>query len=285
MPSSILKKTPVSTILSSPLGRSREDRNRETAHCHAQLLQQRKDIEAQILTSLERLLDLPSSRAADAGRPAKADADIVKDSLALFQTSDYDSLIEERNVGRKCGYVLCPKPNRQERTSAKFRILQTGSKGRDALKVVERRSLERWCSDACGKRALYLKVQLNDEPGWIRTISTSGIIALLVDKSEKGDDLIERLRNLDVSQEEHDITTQMRALAIERGDGIASSRSFALANIRETSNVSSKPTPPNLNDHVVEVSATIEGYTPRLSGKVLIAKDSKDDDDDIMQSI
>jgi hypothetical protein len=286
MPHSILKKTPLPTAgPSRPPARSREDRNRETALYHAELLQQRKEVEAQILASLETLIDLPSSPTADAARPSNADSVLVKNSLRLFQPSDYDSLIEERNIGRQCGYVLCQKHNRQENTKAKYRILQKAGKGRDALKVVETKTLERWCSDDCGKRALYIKVQLNEEPAWTRTNASSGDIVLLMDKSENGEaGLIERLRGLDLSQEDTEIGAQMKALAIERGDGIAPNRSIRLADIRETTSMDNKATPPEIGTKNGEASDSIEGHTPRFSGKKLRAKDD-DDNDDIIGTI
>ena len=230
MPHSILKNA-----VSSISTQSRDDRNRETALYHAQLLQQRKDVEALILTSTEALLELPSSPAADPARPCLQDTVLVKKSLKPFQPSDYESLIEERNINKQCGYVLCPRPNRQEDTKAKYRILP--SKKGDTVNFVERHTLERWCSDACGKRALYVKVQLFEEPAWTRAGSAGGDIVLLEDewnnqkKHEDDRTLNEKLRSLDMSLEEDEVVTRMNALAIERGDKKPPSSSFGLAEI------------------------------------------------------
>lgn len=291
MPHSILKKTSLAPgFLSPPAARSREDRNRETALYHAELLQQRKETEAQILATLESLLDLPSSPTADAARPSIADSTLVKNSLKPFQPSDYDSLVEERNINNQCGYVLCPRPNRQENTKAKYRILQSGGKGRDALKIVERRSLERWCSDNCGKRALYIKVHLNEEPAWSRTAATSGDIVLLEDtpenegKQDSGNGLIKLLKSLDIGQREDEVVAQMKALAIERGNGNAPSRSLGLADIREKPNTDSKIFRPDFEAENGVASNAIEGYTPGFSEKNLVAKDN-DDEEDIMETI
>lgn len=287
---SILKKTLLPPSIPSQLsGRSREDRNRDTALYHADLLQQRKEAEAQIFASLETLLDLPSSPAANAACPSNADSAIVKNSLKPFQPSDYDSLIEERNISKQCGYVLCPKSNRQENTRAKYRILQSGGRGRHALKIVETNTLERWCSDDCGKRALYLKVQLNEEPAWTRT-NTTGDVALLIDGSmnERGgkpeSGLIEHLKSLDIGQLEDEVVAQTRALAIERGDGIAPSRTFGLADIRENIDTNSKVSAPGSGTKDRMVSNSIEGYTPRFSGRRLAEKDH-DNVEDIMETI
>ena len=281
MPQSILK-TPFSSITapSPPAARLREDRNKETALYHAHLLQQRKDAEALILASTESLLDLPSSLNADPARPASPDANLVRNSLKLFQPSDYNSLIEERNINKQCGYVLCPQPNRLEDTKAKYRIIPGEGKGNDAVRFVERQALERWCSDDCGKRALYIKVQLNEEPAWTRTPTTGGNIVILEDKTQtkqgtNGEDsLTQRLRNFDISQEGETLTSLMKVLAIERGDGDAPSRSFGLAevDVQEKANTNSRSLSPMTSTEDQSSNGpgdTIEGYRPKFSDSKL----------------
>lgn len=298
MPRSILKNALSSIPNTSPSpARSREDRNRDTALYHAQLLQQRKDVEALILASTEDLLELPSSPTADPARPCLQDTTFVKNSLKPFQPSDYDSLIEERNINRQCGYVLCPRPNRQEDTKAKYRILHGKGGGFDSLKFVERHTLERWCSDDCGKRALYVKVQLNEEPAWARIGSSSGDILLLEDertnekKFEDDSTLIENLRSLDIGMEEDEVVARMKALAIERGDEKAPSRSFGLAEIdvREKKYLNGKvsaPEPSAKDDNSNGGSDSIEGYMPKFPRKKTREPESgNDEDEDIMPTI
>ena len=291
MPHSVLKNT-----LSSRPAWSREDRNKETALYHAQILQQRKDVETLILVSTETLLELPSSPAADPARPCLQDITVVKNSLRPFQPSDYDSLIEERNINKQCGYVLCPRPNRQEDTKAKYRIVP--SKERDTIKFVERRILERWCSDDCGKRALYVKVQLHQEPAWTRVGPSGGDILLLEDEQneqkrhEDDSTLIEDLRALDMSVEEDEVVTRMRALAIERGNKKTPGRSLGLAEIdvREREIVNSKAFAPETLrkvDNPDGDSSSIEGYTPRFprKGTKELESGNDDADEDLMPTI
>ncbi len=298
MPRSILKNALSSIPNTSPSpARSREDRNKDTALYHAQILQQRKDVEALILASTEDLLELPSSPTADPARPCLQDTAFVKNSLKPFQPSDYDSLIEERNINRQCGYVLCPRPNRQEDTKAKYRILHGKAGGSDSLKFVERHTLERWCSDDCGKRALYVKVQLNEEPAWARIGSSSGDILLLEGertnqkKFEDDSTLIENLRSLDIGMEEDEVVARMKALAIERGDEKAPSRSFGLAEIdvRENKYLNGKASasePSAKDDNSNGGSDSIEGYTPKFSRKKTREPESgNDEDEDIMPTI
>ena len=286
MPKSILKNA-----VSSISAQSREDRNRETAFYHAQLLQQRKDVEALILASTEALLELPSSPAADPARPCLQDANLVKNSLKTFQPSDYDSMIEERNINKQCGYVLCAKPNREEDTKAKYRILP--SKKGDAINFVERHTLERWCSDDCGKRALYIKVQLCEEPAWTRAGSAGGSILLLEDEQDDqkkhADDypLVEKLKSIGLEDDE--VVTRMKFLAIERGDAKTLSRSFGLEEIevREKKNVNRMTCAPEHSTKAVDAEGScdsIEGYTPKFPRKEGKDRDS-DTDEDLMPTI
>lgn len=294
MPHSILTQAVSSLSDASPSpARSREDRNKETAIYHARLLQQRKDAEAQILASTELLLELPSSSAADPARPCLQDVTLVKDSLKAFQLSDYDSLIEERNINKQCGYVLCPRPNRQEDTKAKYRIL-SGKGGSNGLKFVARHTLERWCSDDCGKRALFIKVQLKEEPSWTR-VGSSGEDILLVendrnDQKQLEDDstVIEKLGSLNMGLDEDEVIARMKALAIERGHETASSRSADLQ-VRENTNFNSEasaPEPPTNEFKFDGASDSVEGYTPKFSWKEKREQEAdSDEDEDMMPTI
>ena len=287
-------KFPVSTIAPSPpAARSRDDRNRGTALYHAQLIQQQKQVEALILASTERLLDLPCSSSADPAHPCSTDSELARSSLRLFQPSDYDSLIEERNTNKQCGYVLCPRPNRLQDTRAKYRILYGRGRGPDALKIVERQTLERWCSDDCGKRALYIKVQLNEEPAWTRSHTIDGNILLLEDIHDHQSDedgeasLQEHVKSLDLDREK-DLAAHMRTLAIERGDNNASSKMFCLAelDIREktvTEEEAFVPEPPTTDEVTADSHGSIEGYRPQYSGEKL--KGESSDEEDLLETI
>ena len=289
MPHSILKKTSsISTVAPSPsTAESRDDRNKRLALYHAELIQQRKDMEALILSSTEALLDLPRSHAADAARPSPSDVAFVKDSLKPFQPSDYDALIEERNINEQCGYVLCPRHNRKQDTKARYRILQGHGKGEDALKFVPTQSLENWCSDECGKRALYINVQLNEEPAWNRTSSQSGEITLLEDgqmcqnPSQYETDLTQSMSKLEVSPGEDQFNERMKSLSIERGDADAPSkvRALGIIEVRENVNIDGTINAPKITeeeDTEMDRGGSIEGYTPSFSNKQSTGKEAED---------
>lgn len=282
MVKSILKKVPEPDTPTQ----TREDRNRETALYHANLLQQRKDVQNLIFESTETLLDFPSSSVSDPAQPLEKDVVDVKNLLKSFQPSDYDSLIKERNIDKKCGYVLCPRANRLQDTDAKYRIFHGKNNGTRSLRFVEREELERWCSDECGKRALYIRVQLSDEPAWSRASGSGGDFMLLDEGNQNhgsldnGGELARTLQNLDVGYGEERVIGALKDLAIERGDGNASGRRSRLIEVDIHENEVRGNTPPDPSHQVSNgLWSSIEGYNPRLKdGKV--NRSGLDDDDD-----
>ena len=287
-PNSILKNTQSDPPSAT---QAHHDRNYNTALYHANLIQAQKDAETLILASTETLLDLPSSPTADSSHPSPKDAALVKNSLRPFQPSDYDALIEERNINKTCGYILCPRPNRVDPTSAKFRILYGKSKAPDALRIVDKAFVEKWCSDDCGRRALYIKVQLNEEPAWTRSAGSSGDIVLLDDSDEPDVQFLEGMKGLNIDAEEQHVVAQMKALAIERGDGNAPSRSFGLVEVGVKENVEplgKTPSAPKASASGELASGSIEGYHPKSMIPEERSENSLDDDEeseDIIETI
>lgn len=271
---------------------SRAERNRETALYHANLIQERKLVLAEIFESTVTLLEFPRSSTSDARHPAESDIIEVKNLLRIFQPSDYDSLVEERIIDNKCGYVLCPRPRRLELTNAKYRILQSKSHGAPSLKVVERQELERWCSEECGKRALHIRVQLDEEPAWARSTGSGGFELLeedvstqrLVVEGHSG----EKARNPSVDHEKGRLIANLKELAEERGDrGIHAgpSRLIKLA-IREKEKTRDERFDPRdpVQNTPGNLGSSIEGYNPKFSyGN--IGKGSIKDNDEIADLI
>ena len=269
---------------------SKEERNRQLALHHAHLLQYRKDIEARNLTSTEKLLDLPSSPCAVPSAPLDTDSKAVKDALKTFQPSDFDALVEERNIDNKCGYALCPRKNRRQTWCGNYRIV-TGSRKTD-FNVVKASELERWCSDECGQMALNLRVQLSEEPAWTREWQAAEPLQLfnedVAKKIRNGDD-ISRGNGIsgktEVSSDKHDVVDRLRDLAIERGDKGNIDGLSAKVAINVKDNIfgeQMRPVPP-----FVEGSSgdCIEGYVP--TGKHLTKQISNqgDDEEDMMPTI
>jgi len=186
---------------------------RELATQHAQILQHRKDLEAQILDSLILLSTYPLATK-DPAQPSRQDAKDFKSHVRLFQPSDYDDLIEERNTNNLCGYTLCSKPRRRTGPGGEW-TLNKSSGG-----IVKRKDVESWCSQGCKRRALYVKVQLNETAAWERAgIPDIEIELFEEDRSaetaeEKATREMEKLRLEDDRQAARD--TAM--LAMERGE-------------------------------------------------------------------
>lgn len=240
---SILKQS--STIRGPPRTTAQQ---RETARFHADLIQQRRDVESQILFATETLLDFPPSPDSNSAQPAQEDINIAKTFLKCFQPSDYDALIEERNIDKKCGYIFCPNANRKQDTDARCRILQSKDEGKKTLKFVDRHLLERWCSDECAKRALFVRVQLSDEPAWTRAGDFGEDIAILddADSPAKGLDsaLAEKMQKLSATSKADDMAAALDQLAIERGNGQAHNERSVLVDVHVYENTGLHATEP-----------------------------------------
>ncbi|KAF2621355.1 hypothetical protein BU25DRAFT_416143 [Macroventuria anomochaeta] len=270
-PKSILKKAaaPVPERNGTPVNQ----RHLEVALHHANILEQRKAVEAQVLDSIMTLMEYPPSPDADAKRPRAADARAFEEAVAAFQPADYDALIEERNIADKCGYALCPKPKRRAPSTAKKQFVDT-DKG---VEIVDRKVLEVWCSDDCAKRALYVKVQLNEEPAWLRSGGYGGGIELIVDNAQELRTTLpvraqqqaapapvktEEEEDMDAVWAAHDSATA--ELARERGEkpGAVSKASNSLVQDTITEHESSHapPQPPSLP---AGPTMAIEGHIPR----------------------
>ncbi|RYP16860.1 hypothetical protein DL765_004881 [Monosporascus sp. GIB2] len=198
-PKGILKKPTVaaspspSTPASAPASPSPQQKPdpREIAIQHAKIIHDRRALEDTITDSIILLAKLPATRpssspsqttqttttttAASASASASApsandysehDAELFKSHVRLFQPSDYDALIEERNALGSCGYGLCGRPRtRLGPGSGGYKLLNWG---RRDFAIVPRAEAERWCSRRCARRAMYVKVQLSETAAWER---------------------------------------------------------------------------------------------------------------------
>lgn len=149
-----------------PYIRAADPTHLATALTHAAQIALRKDLETLIFSNLETLLDYPRTQC-PATQPAYEDIASIKQLLAPFQPSDYDSLIEERNINERCAYVLCPLQCPPPERVGGYRILGASGATRD-FRIVKAREYGRWCSEDCKRRALYIKVQLSEMPAWER---------------------------------------------------------------------------------------------------------------------
>ena len=265
----------------------RTERDFGVAVEHANLIQQRKDAAQRVFNSIETLLEYPPSQSSDPANPSVELVEQITSLLQPFQPADYDSLIQERNIDRKCGYVLCPRPNKVEETTARFRIVWPRGHGKPGtgIQVLDKEALEKWCSEECGKRALYLKVQLNEAPAWERAATPKSTLHVLREKplTQPRDENLQRAEDVQVLEE------GLRSLAIERGvrysgDGVPE---VIDVSIREHETMDEAPEPPMQDIECSEpekIYGEIEGYTPELrKGKVGLK--TLHENDDLMDTI
>ena len=283
-PKSILKKPSAPVVERN--GKPVNQRHLDVALHHANILEQRKAVEAQVLDSIMTLMEYPSSPDADPKRPSAADARAFEEAVASFQPADYDALIEERNIADKCGYALCSRPKMKARSTAKKQFVDT-DKG---VEIVDRKVLEVWCSDDCAKRALYVKVQLNEEPAWLRSGGHGEKIERMVDNAQELRTTLpvrtkqqaapvpaktEEEEDMDAAWAAHDSATA--ELALERGEkpGAVSKANNSLVQdtITERESSTAVPQPPSLP---AGSTMAIEGHVPKHNRP----KDEDEDEDE-----
>ena len=252
-PKSILKKT-ASDVAAKPAAKTREERHREIALYHANLIQSQKDVEAAITTSIETLIDFPSSPSSTSAHPATADIEEFTRLIYIFTPSDYDDLIEERRIDHRCGYVFCTNA---PKTTPGGRLKIVGGSSANA-KIVARNKAEAWCSKACAKRALFVKVQLMEEPAWSRRAGSGPELEILTADVES-EIASKKEGRLDV--EGDDLEGKMRELALERGDGEKPARSAGMvSDVVVERDAVKVPTAPVHDGE--EKGDAIEGYVP-----------------------
>jgi hypothetical protein len=288
-PKSILKKTPAAAPAAPSASKPVNQRHLQVALHHANILEERKRVEAEVLDAIVTLMDYPTASDADPKRPSAADAQHFRDAVLPFQPADYDALIEERNIADKCGYALCPRPTKKARSTARKQFVDT----EHGVQIVDRKTLEVWCSDDCAKRALYVKVQLSEEPAWMRQGGYGDKMELLVDNTQELHTALPlRPKQAPVvepaDEDEDDIAAAWAArddamgdLALERGEkpGQVSKANNHLVRDQITERTPSNvpPQPPSLPAQISEHTMAIEGHIPRIDRK---ARDDEDDDDE-----
>lgn len=281
-PPSILKKPSYPATSSSKAAR-----DREVALYHANLIQSRKDIELAILLSTETLIDYPLSGAPfEASNPSPADARAFKDHLRPFQPSDYDALILERNIVDHCGYALCPNTRLKQGGGGKYRIVGKYGKAKD-FRIVDKEELEKWCSEVCAKRALYVRVQLSESPAWERAGSYGADIDLLDEPKSEEDRVVDGIEKLDlVGADAQDRKQDAAHLAQERGDkGYAAKDGLVDIKIQENEAREPVQAPSfdteDLGIRLDTMHLTLEGHTPAFgNGALRENRESSDDDTD-----
>lgn len=261
-PRSILKKKSYPAASAS-----REEHNRELALYHANLIQERKEIELQILLNTETLIDYPlDPKNYDASNPSPSDARNFKDLIRSFQPSDYDALIVERNINEHCGYALCQNNRVKDGSGGKYRLVGKYGRAKD-FRVVDKEELEKWCSESCAKRALYVRVQLSESPAWEREFTHGEDIQLLDEPNSEEDQIVDGIDKMKLDVPEEQNKKQNAAdLALERGDkGYAAKNGLVDVAIKEKDVTAPAEAPSlgtdDLSSRLDTLHLTLEGHT------------------------
>ena len=276
-PKSILKKNPAA-LPATRDGKPVNPRHLDVALHHANIIEQRKAVEAQVLDAIMTLMDYPPDAAANPQQPTPAHARFFADAVAAFQPADYDALIEERNIAGRCGYALCPRDKRRAPSAAKKHFVDTAR----GVEIVDRNKLEVWCGDDCARRALYVKVQLNEDPAWLRDAQGDKIELLVENAAAVHAALPVRPKQAaapakltaTTDDDDDDMAAAWAArddaaadLALERGEkpGAPTKANSSLVHdhITEHASSSAPPLPPSLPAEA-DATMAIEGHVPRL---------------------
>ncbi|KAK7927774.1 hypothetical protein PG985_004772 [Apiospora marii] len=273
-PKGILKKTKITTE-PTPEEPDAAVKARNLAIHHASIIHDRRQMSDAISDSIIDLSKLPSGSASSpppsAAAPSDEDAATFTSQVRLFQPSDYEDLIEERNCLGKCGYVLCPKPRIKVNQTGEFKLVNFGRKD---FAIVPKKEMERWCSQTCARRAMYIKVQLNETAAWER----AGIEGIQIElyqepgssktgkkSSDPAEDITRDLRALKL-EADRKAASDARELALERGDtGDKTKMRRVAVNVKEK-DVSEAPAEPSL-DQNEDGHLLLEGYKPKYDQK------------------
>lgn len=225
-----------------------------------------------ILENLEALLEFPTTNQ-PASSPAYQDIVSFKELISPFQPSDYDSLIEERNINNQCGYTLCPRPCPPQAKPGGYRLFGGNGPARD-FKIVKAKDVGRWCSEDCTRRALYVKVQLSEMPAWERFGHAE--IELYGEREQRSADqrsaeaLAEEVARLEIAPKrnwEQDLEGERP----ENGRNMAERLGLVRDDVVEKQDTQlRRPLPPRLDDEEMVDGMRglhlVEGYATRFGG-------------------
>ncbi|KAI1105798.1 hypothetical protein F4804DRAFT_96368 [Jackrogersella minutella] len=245
---------------------------RELAIQQALLIQQQREREDLIQDSIIELSHLPLPTTTPSSSSSSSNASLFQRKIRLFQPSEYEDLIAERNALNKCGYALCPAARTRLGPGGEYKLHHYG---RADFAIVPRAELERWCSRDCARRAMYVKVQLVETAAAERAGLSSIQIELLdEDLGRSKDDggggaaaqVARELRELEIADKQRKAARDAKELALERGDAknVSLATKPVTVTIREKKVVTAAQEP-SLEDD--EGHLVLEGYKTKFDPK------------------
>ncbi|KAF2725978.1 hypothetical protein K431DRAFT_193816, partial [Polychaeton citri CBS 116435] len=225
-------------------------RHMTTALRYAHAIQNQKDWEKQILSTIEILLDFPS---VDPSSFAEQ-ANYLAVSLSPFRAADFEDLIEERRIDSRCGWPLCCNPPKS-----------TSNTTKSPWKASKRD--REFCSLECAKKSIFVKAQLSKVAPWERGVGQHVFVALPEDDQK----LIESLSPLHPGgvegsgQRQIATATDLAELALERGEQPTSLRPQQVMTdqVVEKTPTFREPVFISSGSREEAVAGRVEGYTPK----------------------
>jgi len=293
-PKGILKKpkSPPSLSAPPPSEPTPLPRERQIAIQQAELLlrQRGEEIKPPVpLEIFERLSQFPETRSpsTSAAKPSPDDVREFVEAVRDFLPREYQDLIEERNCLGNCGYTLCPRPRRKY--TGPFKILPSG-----IAKVAD---VNMWCSDACARRALFIKVQL-DNPSYVKKDGQMVVKIELADETKQStqrqpqknasadadeSELAKSVDRLEVDKKVQ-TTKDNAALAVERGDARRPAQQVEVTIREKSTTVPAQAPNRDQADQDVDAHLMLEGHKTTFGTTKDDADSDSDDADDYLPS-
>ncbi|KAK4674730.1 hypothetical protein QC763_123220 [Podospora pseudopauciseta] len=221
--------------------------------------------------------------------PSQSDISLLLSHLPNFSPSEYLDLIDERNCLNTCGYALCSKPRRN--FPGKVKIRRSG--------VAKTEDLNKWCSDECALKGMYIHVQL-EHPSyeWTGEKGEMKIRIRLREDKEPGVKEVEKAvegLSLDGAGDErdkkgdeaHEKKKQAGKLAVER-NGMGVDKVEVTIGEKEITQPPTAPTFTSAQGGESDAHLMVEGYKIGSKGKKpnnTGGEGEDDDDDDFIPSI
>jgi hypothetical protein len=223
---------------------AQKKRHFDIAIKHALLIDHQRKTQDQVLNHIELLLDFPQS-----SQPTTQDAVQFLQLVAIFQPSNFDELVEERRIDRKCGYPLCVNEPR-------------GLHLKDSETWKLKKGAADWCSNECMRKGFYIKAQLGEVPAWERVPGQQPPVVLHED-----DRHLTPAPTIEADQaKSHHIkqrVAERSELAMERGEQATSLRPDQVMVDFIVEKTPSATQPPNETKVKFASSTAIEGYEPK----------------------
>ncbi|KAM0705553.1 hypothetical protein Q7P35_006912 [Cladosporium inversicolor] len=223
---------------------AQKKRHFDIAIKHALLIDHQRKTQDQVLNHIELLLDFPRS-----SQPTTQDAVQFLQLVSIFQPSNFDELVEERRIDRKCGYVLCANEPR-------------GLHLKDSETWKLKKGAVDWCSNDCMRKGFYIKAQLGEVPAWERVPGQQPPVVLHED-----DRHLTPAPNVEADQAKSQHIKQRVAerseLAMERGEQATSLRPDQVMVDFIVEKTPTARQPPAETKVKFASSTAIEGYEPK----------------------